>query len=82
ALNRAVALAQVRGPRAALPALAEIPDPQVLAHYHLFPAVAGTLWLEAGDRTRAAAALRRALALAPTAAERELLARRLAACAE
>ena len=81
ALNRAVALAQVRGPAVALRELDAMEGRALLENYHLFHAVAGTLRFEAGDRALAAAAFRRALELAPTAAERELLARRLAACA-
>lgn len=81
-LNRTVALAKVRGPTEALRELEAMAGRQLLGDYHLYHAVAGTLWFEAGDRPRAAAAFRRAHELAPTPAERELLARRLAACEE
>lgn len=80
ALNRAVALAKVRGPTEALGELEAMAGRHLLGGYHLFHAVAGTLWFEAGDRPRAATAFRRAHDLAPTTAERELLTRRLAAC--
>lgn len=79
ALNRAVALSEVRGPAEALRELAKMTGRELLEDYHLYHAVAGTLWFESGDRLRAAAAFRRALELAPTAAEHELLTRRLAA---
>jgi RNA polymerase sigma-70 factor (ECF subfamily) len=79
ALNRAVALARVRGPAAGLRALEEMAGRHLLKNYHLLHAVAGSLWLESGDRARAAAAFRRAHELAPTAAERDFLARQLAA---
>ena len=82
ALNRTVALAKVHGPAAALRELDAMQGRALLAGYHLFHAVTGTLWFEAGDRVLAATAFRRALELAPTAAERELLTRRLAACEE
>ena len=78
ALNRAVALAQARGPAAGLAALEKIPRRRALETYHLLHAVAGQLLLDAGRPAEAAAALRRALALAPQAAERTLLERKLA----
>jgi RNA polymerase sigma factor (sigma-70 family) len=78
ALNRAVAVAKVRGPTAGLCALDAIEDGATLAHYHLYHAVAGQLWLDAGDAGRAAQCFRRALELAALPAERELLEHRLA----
>ena len=80
ALNRAVALAQTEGPRAGLAALDQIKDRQALENYHLFHAVAGQLWLDAGAAGKAAAGFRRALELAALPAERALLERRLAQC--
>ncbi len=81
ALNRAVALAHVRGPAAALGVLGEIPRREALENYHLFHAVHGSLLLDAGRTREAALALHRALALATVPAEREVLRRRLARCA-
>ncbi|HTT56887.1 MAG TPA: sigma factor, ECF subfamily protein, partial [Opitutaceae bacterium] len=78
ALNRAVAVAQVDGPAAGLCALDAIEDGAALAQYHLYHAVAGQLWLDAGDPARAAQCYRRALELAALPAERELLQQRLA----
>ena len=78
ALNRAVAVAQVEGPAAGLCALDAIEDGAALAQYHLYHAVAGQLWLDAGDPARAAQCYRRALELAALPAERELLQQRLA----
>ncbi len=80
ALNRAVALAQVRGAAAALETLERIPRRRALEAYHLFHAVHGQLLLEAGRPAEAAGALRRALALVTVPAERELLQQRLIAC--
>jgi predicted RNA polymerase sigma factor len=77
ALNRAVALAKVRGPMAGLKALAAIADRPVLDHYHLFFAVAGQLWLDNGDRPKAEECFRRSRELATHEAEREHLARRI-----
>jgi RNA polymerase sigma factor (sigma-70 family) len=79
ALNRAVALAQVHGPEAGLKALAKISGRRALEKYHLLHAVNGQLLFDAGRCAEAAVALRRALAIAPQAAERELLQRRLEA---
>jgi RNA polymerase sigma-70 factor (ECF subfamily) len=79
ALNRVVALARVRGAKAALRELDALPGRGFLERHHLLHAVAGTLHAEAGDAPRATAALRRALALAPTPAERGLLKKRLRA---
>jgi len=79
ALNRAVALAQVRGPMAGLKALAAIADRPVLENYHLFFSVAGQLWLDNGDRGKAEECLRRSRELARHAAEREQLSRRIEA---
>lgn len=79
ALNRAIALAQMEGPEAGLRALAKIPRRRSLEQYHLLHAAAGQFLLDAGRSGEAAEALRRAHTLAPTAAERELLAGKLAA---
>ena len=79
ALNRAVALAQVRGAVAGLAAIDEIPRRRALENYYLLHAVRGQLLLDAGKRAPAIAALRRAQALATVPAERALLAQRLAA---
>ena len=80
ALNRAVAIAQVKGPRAALAALDEIDDQKALANYHLYYAVAGQLWLDAAEPDNAALNFRRALELAALPAERLLLEKRLSQC--
>ena len=80
ALNRAVAVAQADGPRAGLVALDGIRNRAALEHYHLFHAVAGQLWLDAGENGRAAAGFHRALELAALPAERALLEKRLAQC--
>ncbi len=80
ALNRAVAVAQVDGPRVGLAALDGIKDRKALEHYHLFHAVVGQLWLDAGETAKATAGFRRALELAALPAERALLEKRLAQC--
>lgn len=77
ALNRAVALARVQGPRAGLAALAALPDRERLEQSHLLHAVAGDLHRRLGDHESAAASYRRALALARVAPEQAHLARLL-----
>ena len=78
ALNRAIAVAQVRGAAAGLRALDALHGRGALERYHLFHAVAAHLLREAGRPADAKAALRRAVQLAVLPAERRLLQRRLA----
>jgi RNA polymerase sigma-70 factor (ECF subfamily) len=73
ALNRAVAVAEVEGPQAAL-ALVDALD---LDGYHLYHAVRADLLVRAGRRAEALAAYERAIPLTDNAAERAFLARRL-----
>jgi len=77
-LSRAVAVSYSQSPAAALALLAPVAEDPALARYHLYPAVLADLHARSGRSAVASAHLRRALALAPTAPERELLARRLA----
>jgi len=78
ALNRAVALAEVRGAREGLNAVSEIAAEPALAHYHLLPAVVGALQERMGEGRRAAEHYGRALELAGSEADQAFLARRLA----
>jgi len=79
ALNRAVALAEVDGPEAALAELDELGRDGRLASYHYLPAARAALLRRLGRRAEAADAYRAALELASNEAERDFLARRLAA---
>lgn len=72
-LNRAVAVAEVRGPRAAL----EIVEALELDRYHLWHATRGDLLDRLGDHDGAAAAFRAALAGTANDGERRYLERRL-----
>jgi RNA polymerase sigma-70 factor, ECF subfamily len=74
ALNRAIAVMELRGPAAALDALDEID----LATYHLFHAARAEALRRAGRDGEAADALRRAIALTSNAAERRHLEHELA----
>jgi RNA polymerase sigma-70 factor (ECF subfamily) len=79
ALNRAVALAEVDGPEAALAELDELSQDGRLAGYHYLPAAQAALLRRLGRRAEAADAYRAALELASNEAERDFLGRRLAA---
>ncbi|MDB4977065.1 MAG: polymerase sigma-70 factor [Myxococcaceae bacterium] len=79
-LNRAVAIAQFRGPEAALRLLEQTETPAWLLSYYLRDAVLGELHRQAGDYPRAREHLERALRSASTEAERGLLRKRLVQC--
>jgi RNA polymerase sigma factor (sigma-70 family) len=76
-LNQAIALAEWKGPDAGLAALAAIEPPTWLLGYYLWDATLGELHRRRGDRQRALAHTKRALAAAPTNPEKALLERRL-----
>lgn len=80
ALNRAVALAQVRGAEAGLDAVSAIPDLPSLESYHLLHAVLGEFELRMNRGTKAAFHFRKALELAALKSERAFLEKRLEAC--
>jgi RNA polymerase sigma-70 factor (ECF subfamily) len=73
ALNRAVALAELRGPGAALAAVEELP----LENYYLFHAVRADFLMRLRRYPEAAQGYRRALALAGSAVERRFLEEKL-----
>ncbi|MFL5862248.1 MAG: RNA polymerase sigma factor [Solirubrobacteraceae bacterium] len=74
ALNRAVAVAEVHGPEAALSLLSGLD--RDLARYHVYHAVRGDLLARAGERAAALAAYDTAIALARNETERAALHRR------
>ncbi len=75
ALNRAIAIAEIEGPGAALTTLDAIaPD---LDNYHLMHAARGTMLRRLGRRDAAKAAFERAARLAATEADRRFLAQQL-----
>jgi len=78
-LNRAIALAEWKGPEAGLTALEALAAPSWLADYYLWDATLGELHRRRGDRERARSHTERALAAAPTNQEKALLERRLSA---
>jgi RNA polymerase sigma-70 factor, ECF subfamily len=79
-LNYAVAVAERDGPEAGLALLTGLDTP--LAHHHLFFATRAEFALRLGRHASALGDYDRALALARTDADRSLLTRRRAACAE
>jgi RNA polymerase sigma-70 factor (ECF subfamily) len=81
-LNRAIALAEWKGPDAGLAALEALEAPSWLLGYYLWDATLGELHRRRGDRDLALAHTRRALEAAPTNAEKALLERRLSQVSE
>ena len=80
ALNRAVAVARVQGPSAAIEAVAAIPNLQSLESYHLLYAVLAEFESLVKNYIAAASHLRKAIQLTEIRSERSLLAKRLQAC--
>jgi RNA polymerase sigma-70 factor, ECF subfamily len=79
ALNRAIAVSRLRGPRAGLAAVEAIAGDPLLARYYLLHATIGDLALECGDRERAADSFTAALACECSEPERRFLERRVRA---
>lgn len=77
-LSWAVALSYAQSPAAALASMTPLAGDPAMERYHLHAAILADLHARLGDTATARACLQRALALAPTPAERHLLARRLA----
>jgi RNA polymerase sigma factor (sigma-70 family) len=73
ALNRAVPLAMVAGPAAALAEVERLEADERLSRYHYLPAIKADLLSRLGRTQEAAAAYRQALALAANDAERAFL---------
>jgi RNA polymerase sigma-70 factor (ECF subfamily) len=77
ALNRAVAVAQVHGPRAGLDAITEIPRRNRLEYHYLLHAVVGEFHWRLKNLGAAAESFRRALLLAQVGPEQQHLSRML-----
>jgi RNA polymerase sigma-70 factor (ECF subfamily) len=82
ALNRAVAVANVRGPEAGLQTVRSIRDREKLAAYYLFYAVIGEFEMRLNNREAAAEQFRKAFELAETKSERAFLLKRLQFCVD
>jgi RNA polymerase sigma factor (sigma-70 family) len=82
ALNRAVAVANVHGPKAGLQTTRTIRDREKLDSYYLFYAVIGELEMRLGNLQAAAEQFRKSFELAETKSERALLLKRLQRCVD
>jgi RNA polymerase sigma-70 factor (ECF subfamily) len=82
ALNRAVAVSNVHGPRAGLEAVRAIAERESLGGYYLYHAVLGEFEAELQRPREAARHFREALELVEMKSERAFLARRIEACEE
>src|SRR6266705_2297401 len=82
ALNRAVAVASVRGPKAGLDAVRSIRGREKLDSYYLLYAVIGDLEMRLNNREAAAQEFRKAFELAETKSERAFLLKRLQRCVD
>jgi RNA polymerase sigma factor (sigma-70 family) len=82
ALNRAVAVANVRGPEAGLQTLRAIRDRGKLDSYYLFYSVIGELEMRLSNHAAAAEQFRKAFELAETKSERAFLLKRLEHCVD
>jgi RNA polymerase sigma factor (sigma-70 family) len=80
ALNRAVAVANVQGPKAGLEAVRAIRGREKLDSYHLLYSVIGELELRLNNHEAAAREFRKAFELAETKSERAFLLERLQRC--
>jgi len=80
ALNRAVVVGKVHGPKQALAAIAPLENNSKLRNYYLLPAVRGHLLLELERHSEAAASFSAALERPCSEPERRFLRRRLEAC--
>ena len=82
ALNRAVALAEVRGPQAGIETVLAIEDLKSLQSYYLFHAVLGDFEWQLNHLPIAAAHFQKALELAEIKSEQVFLAKRLQECGQ
>lgn len=80
ALNRTVALAELRGPQAGIDAVGAIKDLRSLESYYLLHAVLGDFESRLNHPQSAAVHFRKSLELAETKSEQAFLAKRLRAC--
>ncbi len=80
AMNRAVAVARVHGPKAGQDALTHIAQHDIRTSSHLFHAIQGSLASELGDFHAAQTHYQKALGLAELPAERAFIERRLKEC--
>ncbi|TLD70872.1 sigma-70 family RNA polymerase sigma factor [Phragmitibacter flavus] len=80
ALNRAVAICEIRGPQAGIDAIQQIPQHTTLDNYYLTHAMLGEFEARLQNHPAAAKHLRKAIALTEQKSEQAFLNRRLAEC--
>jgi RNA polymerase sigma factor (sigma-70 family) len=80
ALNRAVAIGNIRGPKAGLRAVRAVRDINKLSSYYLLYAVLGEFEMRSGNLQTAAEQFRKSFELAETKSERAFLLKRLQRC--
>lgn len=77
ALNRAVAVAEVHGPQAAIESLSSVKTRAALESFYLYHSVLGEFESRLGNWSAAASCLRKALGMAELESEKSFLAKRL-----
>jgi len=82
ALNRAVAIANIHGPKAGLEAVRDVRDLSKLNSYYLLYAVLGEFEMQSGNLQIAAEQFRKSFELAETKSERAFLLKRLQRCVD
>jgi RNA polymerase sigma factor (sigma-70 family) len=82
ALNRAVAIANIRGPKAGLQAMRKVRNLNKLNSYYLLYAVLGEFEMQSGNLQVAAEQFRKSFELAETKSERGFLLKRLQRCVD
>ncbi|WP_262708030.1 RNA polymerase sigma factor [Lacibacter luteus] len=73
ALNRAIVIAELHGPKEAIVAIELIEGKETLKNYYLLPAVLGEYHAQIGDHTKAKAYFKEAEGLTHSSAEKKLL---------
>lgn len=73
ALNRAIVVAELQGPKEAIAAIEQIEGKDSLKNYYLLPAVLGEYHAQLGDHEKARAYFREAEALTQSSTEKKLL---------
>jgi RNA polymerase sigma factor (sigma-70 family) len=79
-LNRTIAVSKVHGPQKAIEELLKIKDDPALRSYHLLYSTLAEFHIELKKYKEATAYLKKAIALTPLAAEKELLEKKLYMC--
>ena len=79
ALNRAIAVAEVYGPKAGIDAIEMIPAKNAIEKYYLLPATLGEFYNKLDDRYKAREYYQQAMRLTQSAAEKNLLQKKISA---